>query len=88
MPGGDSAWLAQIPSVMITQEQIKEDQQILEEIYKKYDLRVHELSVFQTLNGQPLSKKDKLVLMCIEDVLDSLESVISKMRRLPDYETY
>ena len=73
---------------MITQEQIKEDQHILEEIYKKYDLRVHELSVFQALNDQPLSRKDKLVLMHIEEVLDTLESAITRMRQLPDYETY
>jgi hypothetical protein len=73
---------------MITQEQIKEDQQILEEIYKKYDLRVHELSVFQALNDQPLSRKDKLVLMHIEEVLDTLELAITRVRQLPDYETY
>jgi len=73
---------------MITQEQIKEDQQTLEKMYKKYDLRVHELSVFQALNGQPLGKKDKLALICLEEMLGTLESAISKMRRLLDYGTY
>lgn len=68
---------------MITQEQIKEDQQTLEEMYKKYDLRVHELTM-----AEQSSKKDRLVLMCLSGVLEVLESAIREIRQFPDYETY
>lgn len=68
---------------MITQEQIKEDQQTLEEMYKKYDLRVHELTM-----TEQSSKKDRLVLMCLSGVLEVLESAICEIRQFPDYETY
>lgn len=68
---------------MITQEQIKEDQQTLEEMYKKYDLHVHELTM-----AEQSSKKDRLVLMCLSGVLEVLESAIREIRQFPDYETY
>lgn len=67
---------------MITQEQIQKDKEILEEMYKKYDLRVHELTM-----SNKSTIKDRLILARLTLALDALETAVIRLKQLPSYET-
>lgn len=67
---------------MITQEQIQKDKATLEEMYKKYDLRVHELTM-----SNKSTIRDRIVLASLTLALDALETAIMRVKQLPNYES-